>query len=276
MERIFGKNFVYAVDCYEIWRNQKCINQNDVDGEIVGIVYGEQMYFAYTGLGEAGFKRPFKIDLSSNNSQILNADKQSLINEDRIQYFNDEFAGIEDPYICHLFCKYGRISYIRFATPMKDSSLFCPMADTIYEYYGDMIELGSFSNDSIYKLDLICKDIIKSSNTDGLKISLESSVNHKMVWSKMVTSFYSELKSLYERKEQFQLNWESILALYTKDLIEKYYQAIGYVSYFTFNHICEDTYEAATSIAPLNNVNDCAQLKFKVLFDLAVSKILCK
>lgn len=270
MERIFGKNFVYAVDCYEMWKNQKCINQSDVNGLIIGIVYDNQMYFAYSGLGEAGFRRPFKIDLSSDNSQILNVDKQSLINEDRIQYFNDEFSGIEDPYICHLFCKYGRISYIRFATPMKDSSLFCPMADTIYEYYGDMIELGSFSNDSIYKLDLICKDIIKSSHTDGLKISLESSVNHKMVWSKMVTSFYSELKSLYERKEQFQLNWESILALYTKDLIEKYYQAIGYVSYFTFNHICEDTYEAATSIAPLNNVNDCAQLKFKVLFDLMV------
>ena len=34
MERIFGKNFVYAVDCYEVWKNQNCINQNDVDGEI--------------------------------------------------------------------------------------------------------------------------------------------------------------------------------------------------------------------------------------------------
>ena len=151
MERIFGKNFVYAVDCYEIWRNQKCLNQNDVDGEIIGIAYGEQMYFAYTGLGEASFKRPFKIDLTSYNSQILIADDNSLINEDRIQYFNEEFSGTEEPYICHLFCKFGRISYIRFATPQENSTIFCPIADCIYEYYGDMIELGRFSDESLHK-----------------------------------------------------------------------------------------------------------------------------
>ena len=268
MERIFGKNFVYAVDCYEIWRNQKCINQNDVDGEIVGIVYGEQMYFAYSGLGEASFKRPFKIDLTSYNSQILIADDNSLINEDRIQYFNEEFSGTEEPYICHLFCKYGRISYIRFATPMKDSSLFCPMADTIYEYYGDMIELGRFSDESIHKIDSLCRQIIKSSNSNGFIISLEESVNSNMIWKDMTDSFKTELQSLYVRKNQFEVSWEILVALYAEDLVKQYFDAIGYISYFTFNNICDDVYNAALSITSENSISHSCQLKFKVLFDL--------
>lgn len=270
MERIFGKNFVYAVDCYEVWKNQNCINQNDVDGEIIGVVYGEQMYFAYTGLGEASFKRPFKIDLTSNNSQILIADNNRLINEDRIQYFNDEFSGIEDPYICHLFCKYGRISYIRFATPMKDSSLFCPMADTIYEYYGDMIELGGFSEESIHKIDSLCRQIIKSSNSKSFIISLEESVNRNMIWKDMTNSFKEELQSLYVRKNQFEVSWETLVALYAEDLIRKYFETIGYVSYFTFNNICEDVYKASVSITNATNVNYSCQLKIKVLFDMLV------
>lgn len=271
MERIFGKNFVYAVDCYEVWRNQKCINQNDVNGEIFGIVYDDSMYFAYVGLGEASFKRPFKVDLSSNNSQILKADKLSLINEDRIQYFNDEFSGIEDPYICHLFCKYGRISYIRFATPMKDSSLFCPMADTIYEYYGDMIELGSFSDESIHKIDSLCRQIIKSSNSNGFIISLEESVNSNMIWKDMTDSFKTELQSLFIRKEQFEVSWETLVALYAEDLVKQYFDAIGYISYFTFSNICEDVYKASVSIFSETNVNHSCQLKFKVLFDMIIN-----
>lgn len=271
MERIFGKNFVYAVDCYEVWKNQQCINQNDVNGEIIGIVYDKQMYFAYTGLGEAGFKRPFKIDLSSNYSQILNADELSLINEGRIQYFNDDFSGIEDPYICHLFCKYGRISYIRFATPAKDSSLFCPIAETIYEYYGDMLELDGFSNESIHKIDLICRQIIKSSNSNRFTISLDESVNTNMVWKNMTASFKTELLSLYHRKDQFEISWETLVALYAEDLIRKYFETIGYVSYFTFNNICEDVYKASVSITSETNVNHSCQLKFKVLFDMIIN-----
>ena len=271
MERIFGKNFVYAVDCYEVWRNQKCINQNDVNGEIFGIVYDDSMYFAYTGLGEASFKRPFKVDLSSNNSQILKADKLSLINEDRIQYFNDEFSGIEDPYICHLFCKYGRISYVRFATPTRDSSLFCPLADTIYEYYGDMIELGSFSDESIHKIDTLCRLIIKSSNYNSFIISMEESVNSNMIWKDMTDSFKTELQSLFIRKEQFEVSWETLVALYAEDLVKQYFDAIGYISYFTFSNICEDVYKAFVSITSETNVNHSCQLKFKVLFDMIIN-----
>ena len=194
-----------------------------------------------------------------------------LINEDRIQYFNDEFSGIEDPYICHLFCKYGRISYIRFATPMKDSSLFCPMADTIYEYYGDMIELGSFSEESIHKIDSLCRQIIKSSNSKSFIISLEESVNRNMIWNDMTNSFEEELQSLYVRKNQFEVSWETLVALYAEDLIRKYFETIGYVSYFTFNNICEDVYKASVSITSETNVNHSCQLKFKVLFDMIIN-----
>lgn len=271
MERIFGKNFVYAVDCYEVWRNQKCINQNDVDGEIIGIVYGEQMYFAYTGLGEASFKRPFKIDLTSYNSQILIADDNSLINEDRIQYFNEEFSGTEEPYICHLFCKFGRISYIRFATPQENSTIFCPIADCIYEYYGDMLELGNFSDESLHKIDSLCRNIIQSSNSTHFTISLDDSVNRNMVWNSMISSFKTELQSLFGRKHQFNTSWDTIVALYTEDIIRKYYDTLGYISYFTFNHICEDVYKASVSITTETNVNHSCQLKFKVLFDLIIN-----
>ena len=269
MKRIFGQNFVYTVDCYEVWRDQKCIDQSDIDGQIFGIVYDQQMFFAYTGLEKTGFKKPFKINLTF--SQTLEAKGNSLINEDRIQYLNDQFYSDDSPYICHLFCKYGRINYIRFAKAVDGSDILSPNADTIYEYYGDMMELGCFSEKSISGIDLICEQIIESSKSKGFTISLEESLNHNMVWNSMIETFKSELVSLFDSNHQLDISREMLLAFYTEKMVKEYFDAIGYISYFTFNHICEDVYKAAISICPLNNINNYCQLKFKVLFDLMIN-----
>ena len=202
MERIFKKNFVYAVDSYEVWSNQKCIQQKEVDGEIIGIVYGEFMYFVGLGFNEEDSFIPFKVCLNSPSSQILEVDNASIINESRIQYYNDEFSGSTEPYICHLFCKYGRISYIRFATAAKELNSFFPMPDKIYEYYGDMIEIGQFSKESIMKIESVCKQIIKTS-ASNFQISLAESVNSNMVWNSMSESFKAELDSVFNQIELF-------------------------------------------------------------------------
>ena len=92
-----------------------------------------------------------------------------------------------------------------------------------------------------------------------------------MVWNSMIGPFRTELKSLFGRKHQFNTSWDTIVALYTEDIIRKYYDTLGYISYFTFNHICEDVYKATVSITTETNVNHSYQLKFKVLFDLIIN-----
>ena len=92
-----------------------------------------------------------------------------------------------------------------------------------------------------------------------------------MIWKDMTDCFKTELQSLYVHKNQFEVNWETLVALYAEDLIRKYFETIGYVSYFTFNNICEDVYKASVSITSETNVNHSCQLKFKVLFDMIIN-----
>lgn len=126
-----------------------------------------------------------------------------------------------------------------------------------------MIELGSFSNESFHKIDSLCRQKIKSSNSNGFIISLEESVNNNMIWNDMTDSFKSELQSLYVHKNQFEVSWETLVALYAEDLIRKYFETIGYVSYFAFSNICEDVYKALrqgisfSSIVPILPILTC-------------------
>ena len=64
MERVFGKSFIFSVDSYEVWRNQKCVDENNTDGEIIGIPYDNSMYFAYIGLTNGVTYKPFKTSSS--------------------------------------------------------------------------------------------------------------------------------------------------------------------------------------------------------------------
>ena len=124
-----------------------------------------------------------------------------------------------------------------------------------------MIELGSFSDESLHIIDSLCWNIIQSSNSTHFTISLDDSVNRNMVWNSMIGSFRTELQSLFGRKHQFNTSWDTIVALYAEDLIKKYYDTIGYISYFTFNNICDDVYKAAVSISSETKVNHSCQLK---------------
>ena len=87
----------------------------------------------------------------------------------------------------------------------------------------------------------------------------------------MTDSFKAELESIYIRKELYEVSWETLVALYAEDLIRKYFETIGYVSYFTFNNICEDVYKTSVSITSETNVNHSCQLKFKVLFNMIIN-----
>ena len=273
MERVFGKSFIFAVDSYEVWRNQKCVDENNTDGEIIGIPYDNSMYFAYIGLTNGVTYKPFKTNLNSINSQMLKAEECSLIREDRIQYYNDEFCGDDEPYLCHIFCNYGRINYIRFAMAANNSNVLFPAVDKIYEYYGDMIELDNFSEDFIEKIDLLCKQMVSTIPINRYTISFYDSDDYNIVWNNIIKSINIELelKSLFRQMYKWNISWENIVAVYVENLINKIHSIFGNISYSTCNQICEDVYLAAIGIQTLNNIKHSCQLKFKVFFELFMS-----
>lgn len=149
MERIFKKSFRFVVDRYEEWENQQCQNQGDIDGEILAFVCGNKIIFKLKGFDDLAIEDTVEMDLSSPYTQMLESKGSVLINEDRIQYFGDVSHNPFHPHICQLFCEFGRVSYIRFAFPTPGASTFAPMTKRIYEFYGDMMELGEIASDTL-------------------------------------------------------------------------------------------------------------------------------
>ena len=268
MERVFKKNFLYSVDCYEVWQNQKCMDQDDIEGEIYGISYGDTMFFGFMGLEQIGFSKPIYVNLSSPYSQIFKTEETSIINEDRIQYFKDDFEFMDSPYLCHLFCKFGRISYVRFATPNKESSYMFPVADKLYEFYGDMVELGSFSNTSKKNIDNLCTQMVLTAKSNNYNIIIEKSYNSGMVWNNMCEVYKQELQIVAARLNDGSSNWETWVSYYAEQQIIGYYNSIGYVPKNTIDRICEDVFQAAKELEYNYSVESIEQLKFKVFFDL--------
>jgi len=272
MKRVFGKSFLYAVDCYEVWQNQRCIEDVDVEGEIYAIPYGIYLYFAFGGLDRAGFSFPFYTFLNSSQSHIIEAHEEGIVNEGRIQYFKEDFEGVNKPYICHLFCKFGRISYVRFATPTENSTPLFPMAEKVYEFYGDMIELGGFTETSKLKIDTICLNMVKNSTNPICNIVVDKTYNCDMKWNPMTSIFRRELNIFAERtKNNSEVNWELLVAYYAIKQIKEYNNAMGYVPKYTIDNICNDVFDAAHSLDVIYAVDVVEQLKFKVYYDLTMS-----
>lgn len=146
IDDIYGKGFRFVVDRYEEWANQRCINQGELDGEIIAEVRGDKIVFSLSGAESLDIVKTPSMSLSHPNSQVLKSMGSPLIKSDRIQYLANNISCENDPYICHLFYENGRISYIRFGFLDPNSSSFLPMPGRIYEFYGDMVELSDISN----------------------------------------------------------------------------------------------------------------------------------
>lgn len=268
MKRIFGKSFLYAVDCYEKWHNQKCECSMDINGQILGIIYDKTLYICTIDLESLGLPRAFSFQINSPSSQMLEPDKNSLINEPRIQYFNEGSVGTDIPYICHLFCKYGRINYVRFAKSTHDSSPIVPTADTIHEFYGDMITLGGLDEEGKNKARFVCDIMLSSCISNPYKIQGGKSHNEGLLWNDMSQVFAQELDSLSKRTYGSQQSWEYYVALYAERIIKDYYDTTGQVPKAIVDHICEDVFTAAHSLTLPYFVDTVEQLKVKVFFDL--------
>lgn len=141
MQDIFGKGFRFVVDRYEEWSNQKCTSQGSLNAEIIAEVVGNRIIFTISGAEHLNIVKTPSMDLSNPQSTILEAAGNFLITSDRIQYVANNISSDNDPYVCHLFYENGRISYVRFGFMDLNSSSLIPMANRIYEFYGDMVEL---------------------------------------------------------------------------------------------------------------------------------------
>lgn len=269
MERIFKKNFIYAVDCYEIWQNQKCIEQKSMDAEIYGITYGDSILIIFIGETIEGFPGAAEFHLNSPMSMILRPTDDGIIQEGRIQYFNDGYYVKRDPYLCHLFCKFGRISYVRLATPAIGSDPLYPLPDKLYEFYGDMIEVGPFGESYTNKIPQIISSIIQTSKkTCG--ISMDKFHNNNMIWKDMTNLYKRELLNFSRSVDYASSSIENLVLQYTESQIASYFESMGYVPLFTIDHICNDVYNAVKSLPTDHNIETAEQLKLKAIYDLSL------
>ena len=271
MERIFKKNFVYAADCYEIWQNQKCIEQKKTDAEILGITCGDSILVCFLGKHVEGLPMASEFHLNSPMSMILRPDDNGLINEGRIQYFNDGFYETRNPYICHLFCKFGRISYVRLATPIVNSDPQFPLPDKLYEFYGDMIEMGSCSDYFKERIVKIISSMIQFSN-NAYGITMDKSLNDGMVWKDMTNIYKRELLQLSKGMDSSRFSWEDLVLQYTENQIVSYFNGMGYIPMFTIDHICKNVYDVAKEIPLEYDIETIEQFKLKVIYDLTIKQ----
>lgn len=153
IEDIFGKGFHFVADRYEEWANQKCTSQGDLNAEIVAEVVGDRIIFTISRAEHLNIVKTTSMDLSNPQSTILKAADSFLVTSDRIQYVANNISGSNDPYVCHLFYENGRISYVRFGFMDPNSSSLIPMANRIYEFYGDMVELDCTSKSKATKIE---------------------------------------------------------------------------------------------------------------------------
>lgn len=148
MKRIFKKSFKFEVDNFEEWENQQCTSKGALEGEIYALVKDDTIIFKLVGMENLNIVDTFIMDLGSPYTQALESKGSLMVHHDRIQYFGGMSSNPNVPHICHLFCEYGRINYVRFAFPSPDSNPMLPITKRIYEFYGDMTELDDLSDES--------------------------------------------------------------------------------------------------------------------------------
>ena len=272
MKRIFKKNFYYAVDCYEVWQDQNCIEDNDIESDIFAIVYGGFIHFAFIGMDNIGFSKPFTMNLNSVESHILEVSKEGIINENRIQYFYDDWYNYTSPYVCHLFCQFGRIDYVRFGYASQQLSNSIPWPDKLFEFYGDMVELGSFSTESKRKIDDIFRKMVVNAPHNNYNITVEGCLNENVVWNDMTHIYRKELNYYLSESYKSNVNWEILVSLYAESQIKNYFEMLGFVPKSIVDHICEDVFSVAIGLGNYD-VEMVEQLKMKVYYDLTYSDL---
>lgn len=272
MKRIFKKSFYYAVDCYEVWQNQICIENDDLESDIFAIQYGDFIYFAFIGMDNIGFSKPFVMNLNSVESHILEVSNEGIINEDRIQYFKDDWLNKTCPYVCHLFCQFGRIDYVRFGFASPQSSYPYPWPDKLFEFYGDMVDLGYLSTENKRKIDGIFRKMILKAPNNIYNITVEESLNDNVVWNDMTHLYKKELNYYLLNSDEFNFNWEILVSLYAENQIKNYFEMLGFVPKSIVDHICEDVFSAAKGLGNYD-VEMVEQLKMKVYYDLTYNDL---
>ena len=277
MERIFKKDFKFSVDAYEEYQNQKCISSGDIDAVIYCHIIGGKAFFMIKGMEGLDIDSEFGFNVDNPSSQMLDAG--GMVTVSRIQYVNDSLGTETEPFICHLFCKYGQIITIRFAFVDPNSSSAFPFAKKMYEFSGDMEELGELSEESkkelsahfsenmalSFRYDKYCA-MIETSDYNPLNIDIDAQMNEGIVWRSMVDDFEKKVMELMPRGIQTGMNIRTVIQALVFDHVETIFNRLGFVPKVMIDAIIDDIYTAVLLTPYSDFLDDIEDIKYAVYY----------
>lgn len=280
MKRIFGKSFSFKVENYEEWKNQKCINQGLLDAEIICVRDKDLIKFDLIGMDKLNIDPSFILLFTDPYTMILEQNKE-LINKGRIQYFGKN-RNPATPYLCHLFCQYGTIEYVRFAfTDSVDATI--PVVSRMYEFYGDMTELGDLSPETMEKVkgrtsgmktyELKYKEdrysqMLRNTIFNPFGIRTEPILNQGLVMPDLTEVFKNDLLELIEKYPTQKIPLEKIMGGYVFNGIESYYKNGDYVPKVIVDYIIESVWNAANRTKYAYLLDNLESFKYNIYYAL--------
>ena len=279
MQRIFKKDFKFSVESYEEYQKQECISSGDIDAAIYCHVVGERAHFLITGMDELKIDREFSFNLNHPFSNIHDVDEE-MVTSPRIQYLNDSLGTDTEPYICHLFCRFGQIVKVRFGFADFNASNLFPWPKRIYEFFGDMEELGELSQESeailaelstsksvlLLNYDKYCV-MVDTSDYNPFNIITDEQLNKGHIWSSMIDDFEKELMEIMPRCIQKGINLNKGIHAYIFNLVETIFNSKGYVPKVLVDAIINDVYSAVLRTPYSFYIEDIDNMKYAVYYN---------
>lgn len=278
MEKIFKKDFKFSVESYEEYQNQHCISKGKLEAAIYCHVIGGKAHILITGMEDLEIDREFSFNLNHPHSNIH--DVGELITTPRIQYMNDSLGTDTEPYICHLFCKFGQVVMVRFGFADFKASTVFPWPKRIYEFSGDMEELGELSEESkeilnklstsksslVLNYDKYCA-MVDTADYNPFNIVTDEQMNEGYTWSSMIDDFEKELMEIIPRCIQNGMNLESVIPAYIFNHVETIFNSQGYVPKVLVDAIINDVYSAVLRTPYSIFIEDIENIKYAVYYN---------
>ncbi len=292
MERIFKKDFKFSVESYEEYQNQELISSGNLDAAIYCRIIGGKAHILITGMKDLDIDRQFSFDVNHLFSRILEAG--GMVTSSRIQYVSGSLGTDTEPYICILSCRFEQIVTVRFGFADFNASKVFPMAKRIYDFSGDMEELGGLSEESIEVLeengevfeeskniqevqstsqsplnlynDKFCVMVDKA-DYNPFNIVTDEQMNEGYTWSSMIDSYEKDLKEILSPCIQNGMNLESVISAYIFNHVETIFNSKGFVPKVLIDAIINDVYSAIQRTPYAGLFKDIEIIKYDVYYN---------
>ena len=161
--RFFKTNFVFQANRYEEWQNCNCISRGNIDTEIVAEVYGDEIHFELSNIGNIRIVKSFDFEMAD------------VLHDNRVQYVH----GTSDinpivPFICHLFNDGTTLQCVRFAMSNPDR---------LVEFYG---KLTSYNQPSRGRKSEANNDIVVSAEKIFAELDSYGMLNTEALLSRTI------------------------------------------------------------------------------------------